>query len=185
MKKLIYLFSMLVLLCSCHHKHQPKSVEPIDRVVVVDKFIDSDNADMSAKYEDYTWYEAQVVLNSYLDAEYNGVESVTNVFQVIAEDGDPHVIRYNHTLTSDVIEDTPGFWIEDFPLENVEVSFDQALYLLNEVNIVKPHSKQVCLRRPIGPKACEAQWVFGNIHSTLFIDAVDGKFSETNPAFPE
>lgn len=185
MKKLIYLFSMLVLLCACHHKQQPKNVEPIDKVVVVDECINADNADMSAKYEKYTWYETQVVLNNYLDSEYAGVETVTDVFQVLEEDGDPLVIHYIHDKVSTTINEVSGFWIEDFPLEVIDVTFEQSLAFINEVNLPKPHSKQVCLRKPIGPNDCNAQWVYGNIHSTLFVDAVTGKISETNPAFPQ
>lgn len=173
-----------VMLCACHRHKTPANVDQIDVVVNVDEFISSDNADMSAKYEKYVWYESQVVLNNYLDGEYEGVESQTNVFQVTDESGDPRVIRYIHTTNGTEIQEVSGFWIEDFPIDNVEVNFEQALALLNAINLPKPHSKNIVLRKPMGPNSCNTQWVCGNIQSTLFVDAVTGKISETNPAFP-
>ena len=54
-----------------------------------------------------------------------------------------------------------------------------------EVNLPKPHSKHVVLRKQIGPKACNPQWIFGNITSQIYVDAVTGEVNSKNPAFDE
>lgn len=187
MKKILLFLMMTLVLGACHHKKTPATVEPINRVVNVDELIQSDNADMSSKYESYIWYETQAVLNNFLDEEYEGVNEVTNVFQVSTGDStsyDTKVIMYTHNASGDTVREIHSFWVEDFPLVEVEVGYEQALAYIMAVNTIKPHSKQVVLRREIGPIPCNAQWVFGNIYTQLYIDAVDGKFREHSPAFP-
>jgi hypothetical protein len=53
------------------------------------------------------------------------------------------------------------------------------------VNFPKPHSKHVTLRNPIGPVAINTQWIFGNVHEQIWVDAVTGECANSNPAFPE
>ena len=187
MKKILLFLMAVFTLSACHRQKPTPVTEPIDRIINVDEFISADNADMASKYENYVWYETQVVLNNFLDEEYEGVAEVTNVFQVTTGDGtsyDTKVIMYTHNTSEDHVEEINSFWVEDFPLLEVELGYEQALAQLNAVNCIKPHSRQVCLRREIGPLPCNAQWVFGNTHKQLYIDALDGRFRENSPAFP-
>ena len=39
------------------------------------------------------------------------------------------------------------------------------------------------LRLPVGPVACNAQWVIGDVYDVIFVDAVTGEISDVNPAF--
>ena len=188
MKRLLFLLLMAcTMLCACHRNSKTADPVVLDRILNVDELTSSDNADMTAKFGDYTWYETQVLVKNYLDAEYDGVEEVTNVFQVATKDSDNYdvkVIVYNHTLTKDNTYEINGFWFGDFPLEEVEVSYEASVALFYAVNDVKPHSKHITLRREIGPINCNAQWIYGNVQMQRYVDAVTGKYSENSPAFP-
>ena len=101
--------------------------------------------------------------------------------------GDSHVILMAHTPTSDTIDVKQGFWIEDFPMydEDINITYKQAFDIVMAVNYPKPHSRQCTLRKPIGPKDCNAQWVFGNIEAQLWVDATTGDVATSNPAFDD
>ena len=42
----------------------------------------------------------------------------------------------------------------------------------------------ITLRLPVGPVDCHPQWVVGGVYDPLFIDALTGAVSDSNPAFP-
>ena len=54
-----------------------------------------------------------------------------------------------------------------------------------QTNVPKPQSKHVTLRNPVCPVAINTQWIFGNIHEQLWVDAVTGNVAISNPAFPK
>ena len=65
-----------------------------------------------------------------------------------------------------------------------KVTCEQALQRLKEWNGVLPKDCNfITLRLPVGPKACNPQWVFGDVYELLFIDAVTGEVKGSNPAF--
>lgn len=186
MRKLIYFLFAILLLNSC------SSCNDIKREVIVENTVQADITDMKSMYKDsqFVWLETLVLLNHYLDEENDGTfKEVTNVFQAVEKGGkDSKVYKYQHY--SDGINFkgyVEGFWIEDFPLVDslVKVPYDSAYSIVMKVNLPKPHSKQVCLRKPIGPNPCNPQWIFGNIHSQIWIDAITGEVKESNPAFPD
>ena len=188
MKRILLFLMAAVLLCACHHKKAPQKVEPVNYVVNVTECISSDNADMVAKYGDYTWYETQVLLHNFLDEEYAGIDEATNVFQIVDSTNggfDTKVIKYIHTTSGNTIEETPGFWIEDFKLDSIAITFEHSLDIINQVNCVKPHSRHIVLRNPIGPNKVNGQWVYGNMQSQLWVDAITGIVVDSNPAFPQ
>ena len=39
------------------------------------------------------------------------------------------------------------------------------------------------LRKQVGPVDANPQWIFGNLHSQIYVDAVTGAVSKDNPAF--
>lgn len=138
---------------------------------------------------DCQWRNSKVTLNE--DLTYENIDdlhivSVTDVFQLFAPDP---VVQF---ISTDVEKGTilpwpmHDLWIEDANLNDAEikVTAEQALQRLKQWNGVLPKGKSLSLRLPIGPKACNAQWVVGDVFNPLFIDAVTGEVRDWCPAFP-
>ena len=197
MKKVIFLMASLAIMmslasCKCSSDNQ----KPVEPAIVVDTLTveNTVSTDRQAMYlnhgEDYRWFETGVVLKDFLDEENDGtIEMVVNVFQVIeAYDStsfDTFVFKYQHTLEGDAQDSVHGFWVEDYPLneEAVVVTFKEAYEKVMEANLPKPHTRQVVLRKQVGPVAANPQWIFGNLKSQIYVDAVTGKVSDKNPVF--
>ena len=191
MKKILLMLmaGLIVAGCSCSKKN-PKEQEIAK--IVVENTISTDREAMALKNPNYKWFETGILFEKYLDEENDGtISEVVNVFQTVEGDSisfDTEVFKFQHfsdgTFASDSVK---GFWVEDYPLneEEIKVTFDSAFVLINQVNLPKPHSKYCTLRKPIGPKACNAQWIFGNIQSQIWVDAKTGEIRESNPAFPD
>ena len=183
------LFSMVLGFTSCNSCKSDK-VEPVASdslatdnadangvlsVINVENLISMDRQEMYFKFKDnYRWYETGILLPEFLDSE--DVTSdplmVVNVFQGIVEKGngyDTWVYKFQHFANGTVVKDS------------VQDAFEKIL----EVNAPKPHSKNCVLRNPIGPVACNAQYVFGNIKEQLWVDAKTGDVKNSNPAFPK
>ena len=202
MKRISYLFialfSIMIAFSSCNSckKQEVKSNDVLtgDKAeLVVEQVYNTDKQYMFTTYgQDYRWFESCVLLKDYLDEECDGtVAGISNVFQVVenndGKSADVFVVLVAHTADSTVYDVRHGFWVEDFPLNDAEIklTYQQAFEKINEVNLPKPHSKNCVLRKPIGPVSCNAQYVFGNVHAQLWVDAVTGEVKESNPAFPE
>lgn len=150
-----------------------------------------DKQDMYLNYSNnYRWYETCLKLKDFLDQENDGsLEEVVNVFQAIVEEGngfDTRVHKFQHFNDGQYMHDSiSGFWVEDFPLndEAIKLSFKEAYEKLMATNCPKPHSRYVTLRKQVGPVDCNPQYIFGNLKTQVYVDAVTGKVSETNPAF--
>ena len=189
---IIVAFAMIS--CQCTNGNQTTDGTP--NVEVVDSmFVEHTVAlDRQAMYlnhaNDYRWFETGVQLNDWLDGECDGsFNLVVNVFQAVEsrEDGsfDTFVVKYQH-VDGDVYEESVrGFWVEDLPLEEdaINLTYAQAFERVMEVNLPKPHTRQVVLRKPLGPKSCNPQWVFGNIREQIWVDATTGAVATSNPAF--
>ena len=67
--------------------------------------------------KDYRCFETYITLKNFLDEEKDGtVSSVSNVFQVVEEEGngaDVHIILIAHTPDTTAYDVKHGFWIED------------------------------------------------------------------------
>lgn len=159
---------------------------------VVATAISDDFAYMEQTYgEDFTWYECDILLDEYLDDEDcdGSVASVTNVFQVVNEidstSGMAYVVLILHVGDETKVQEVEGTWIEDCAMYkgDVKITYPKAFERLMQANYVKPHSQHCILRTPLGPAKCNPQYVFGNLHSTLFVDAVTGDVLNANPAF--
>ena len=199
MKKLfVILASVLLMLgvssCNSCTKQSSKptlaTVEVVD-LMYVEHTVAMDRQAMFAKGvdNDYRWYETNIRLVNFLDDEYAGIEEVVNVFQTV-ENRDEHsfdtvVYKFQHTAEGTVEGFTHGFWVEDYPLNNEQIiiTFAEALEKVNEVNLPKPHSRYVVLRKEVGPVDANPQWIFGNSRAQLYVDAVTGEVSEDDPAF--
>ena len=208
MKKLFYVFSVLcmsALMFSSCNGCQSKTEEPVlkDSVVVdstktvainVEHAIATDRQAMYLKFgKDYRWYETDILLPEFLNSE--NVTSdpvmVVNIFQSIVERGngfDTWVFKFQHLNDGTVLTDSiQGFWIENQALndEVIKLKYVEAFDKIMQTNAPKPQSKHVTLRNPVGPVAINTQWIFGNIHEQLWVDAVTGDVKNSNPAFPE
>jgi len=195
MKKfLVFLMGIMLMIgvsaCTC--TQQKKTSEPETAELVVENVISLDRQAMFVAHGgDYRWYETGVQLKNWLDEENDGaIDLVVNVFQVIEEydstSFDTFVYKYQHFSDGSVNEEgIHGFWVEDYPLENeaIKVTFKEAYEKVQEVNLPKPHTRQVVLRKQVGPVEANPQWIFGNLHSQIYVDAVTGAVSKDNPAF--
>lgn len=199
MKKLFGILASLLLIigisactCSSEKKVQGNDVLRSGEAATVENLISLDRQAMYVAHGgDYRWYETGVQLKNWLDEENDGtIDMVVNVFQVIEEydstSFDTFVYKYQHFSDGTVNEEgIHGFWVEDYPLneEVIKVSFKEAFEKIQEVNYPKPHTRQVVLRKQVGPVDANPQWIFGNLHSQLYVDAVTGEVRPTNPAF--
>ena len=193
------LFSMMFSFVSCNKCSAPQEVvlnDTTEAVVetadlVVENLISMDRQAMYNKVGgDYRWYETCMKLNDFLDEENDGsLAEVVNVFQAVIDRGqgyDTKVYKFQHFADGTCFEDSViGFWIEDFPMneEAIQVTYDEAYDNLMAVNIPKPHSRYVTLRKQVGPVDANPQYIFGNLHETVFVDAVTGEVFDYNPAF--
>lgn len=143
--------------------------------------------------KDYRWYETEILLPEYLNTENVTSDPVmiVNIFQSVIERGngfDTWVWKFQHFADGTVLSDSiQGFWIENLPLndEVIKLKYTEAFDKVMQVNYPKPQSKHVTLRNPVGPIAINTQWIFGNIHEQIWVDAVTGECKNSNPAFPE
>ena len=183
---------LMIGVSACTCTQQKKTSEPESAELVVENVISLDRQAMFVAHGgDYRWYETGVQLKNWLDEENDGaIDLVVNVFQVIEEydstSFDTFVYKYQHFSDGSVNEEgIHGFWVEDYPLENeaIKVTFKEAFEKVQEVNLPKPHTRQVVLRKQVGPVEANPQWIFGNLHSQIYVDAVTGAVSKDNPAF--
>lgn len=142
--------------------------------------------------KDYRWFETTIELSDYLDAEGQDgtISEVTSLFQTIVEDGhgaDTWVQYLSTSVSGGMIIPQPihSFVVGDCPLndEPISVTFLQAYARAMESNFPKPHSRFCVLRKELGPKDVNAQYIFGNARRQLYVDAVTGAVTDENPAF--
>jgi len=197
MRKLINILVLTVIMisaavsCKCtQDKKEANAVEGTP--ATVENLIALDRQAMFMNHaSNYRWYETGIQLKDFLDEENDGtIDMVVNVFQVIEKYSDTcfdtFVYKYQHFADGTVKEDSVhGFWVEDYPLneEAIKVTFKEAYEKVMAVNLPKPHTRQVVLRKQVGPVEANPQWIFGNLHSQIYVDAVTGEVSEENPAF--
>ena len=163
-------------------------------VLDVEHSIALDRQTMYVNYKDnYRWYETEILLPYFLDSDSatSNPEMIVNVLQSIVEEGngaDVWVHKFQHFKDGTIAHDSiQGFWIENYALndEVIKLKYTEAWDRMMQTNFPKPHSRYVTLRNPIGPVAINTQWIFGNIHEQIWVDAVTGDTKNSNPAFPE
>lgn len=199
MKKFFVILASLLLMigvssCNSCTKKADTVSEPAVEVVSdnVAHLVSLDRENMFLNYgQDYKWYETCVVLKDFLDEENDGtVTGVSNIFQVLEQKGegyDVHVVMFTHVGDVTETQVAHTFWVEDRPMndDEITVTFEKALELINQVNMPKPHSRQAVLRKEIGPLAANPQWIFGNQAAQIYVDAVTGEVRDYNPVYPK
>ena len=202
MKKFIFMMisAMFALSFSSCNKCKSDKADEKDTTAVdvdtaalnVENVTGTDKQYMFTNYgADYRYFECQITMKDFLDEETDGtVESIINVFQVVYEkekSADVYVVFATHANDSTAYNVQRGFWVEDQLLndEVIKVSFKEAFDKLMATNLPKPHSRQCVLRKEVAPVDANPQYIFGNSHATVYVDAVTGDISDKNPAFPE
>lgn len=136
----------------------------------------------------FAWYQTKFTFADSLDLNTLGdavLKEVTSTFQTFSPD-------LSYTITTNAVKGTlipaptPGLWIEDFDLGNTDIKLGilDVIERLTAWNGVLPPAVSITLRKPVGPKPCNAQYVIGNPYQVIFVDAVTGDIADWNPAFP-
>lgn len=185
---LVTLFAMLSFVsCKC----TSDNTVPAEASLNVENTVSVAREYMYLHYgENYRWYETTVLLKDFIDEENDGaIQEITSVFQFAEEleeeAYDTKVVMFTNTETSSSMEIYDTFWVGDCVLnaEAIVLSFEEAYNRVMESNFVKPHSRYCVLRKELGPLVCNPQYVFGNVRSQLYVDAVTGEVRDYNPAF--
>ena len=200
MKKFILFASVAIatlMMASCQSctKKVDPVVVPKDTTIVVETVNQTDFNNMSLQFgpTDFKWYETNILLKEFLDEECSGeIQELVNIYQTITTKDslsyDTQVFKIQHfTDGSEITDSIKGFWIEDYPInpDDIKISYKEAFDKVMAANIIKPHSRYVTIRKPIGPLACNPQYVFGNIKTQVWVDATTGEVKNNNPAFPK
>jgi len=198
MKKLIFCLSVLACLfmmsCSCEKNKPVNNTETTDSAaLVVENVTGMDRQKMFQDFgKDYRWFETCIVLKDYLDSEETDgtVTGISNIFQVVVEKdngADVRVVMFTHVGDSTQVDVANSFWVEDFPMNEdaIKLTFKDAYDRVIAANAPKPHSRQVVLRKEVGPNSINPQYIFGNSQAQLYVDAVTGDVKTKNPAFPD
>ena len=185
---------MSFMSCTGCNKEDIKLQDSAVAVLDVEHSIALDRQTMYVNYKDnYRWYETEILLTEFMDSDSatSNPEMVVNVLQSIVEEGngaDVWVHKFQHFKDGTVLHDSiQGFWIENYALndEVIKLKYTEAWDRMMAANYPKPHSRYVTLGNPIGPIAINTQYIFGNIHEQIWVDAVTGDAKNSNPAFPE
>ena len=195
----VVLVGILMFISSCsscgnQNTSETNTTASPENVINVEHTIALDRQTMYVNYKDnYRWYETEILLPEFMDSDSatSNPEMIVNVLQSIVEEGngaDVWVHKFQHFNDGTVLHDSiQGFWIENYALndEVIKLKYTEAWDRMMAVNFPKPHSKHVTLRNPIGPVAVNTQWIFGNVHEQIWVDAVTGECKNSNPAFPK
>lgn len=140
--------------------------------------------------KEYEWRNSRVIFNDTITAENIDdlhITDINDVFYYWDSIAGPQVqfINSNVKMGTQIPYPINDVWIEDADLSNasIKLTTEQALQRLKEVNCPIPPAKSISLRLPVGPVACNPQYVVGDVYDVLFIDAVTGEVSNWNPAF--
>lgn len=166
--------------CQSKQGNEEKAEFVVENVISVDR-----EAMYNTYGGDYIWFTTIISLEEYLDEECTGaIDSLYNVFEII-KDGQPEVIFSVHKKDISYLNIVQDFWVEDCRLNNepIKVTFKEAFDALMATDCIKSHSKCCVLRKPLGPKTCNAQWVFGSMDSPIWVDAVTKEVRDYDPSF--
>lgn len=190
MRKMLFIGFVLTMIsmittgcssCQSENKKQEKA-----KGLVVENTIATDKEYMNLHYgKDYVWYETIITMKDWLDENpTSSFVSVCNVFQAIC-DGQPKVVFFTYKDGVSTVDVKDDFWMEDLDMSKdpLLITYKEAFNRVIQTNFPKPHTKNCILRKPIGPKDCNPQWCFGNIDSQLWVDAVTGEVTDSDPSF--
>ena len=189
MKKLLVFLMGIMLMLGVSSCRCTKEEEPV--VEFTEATITADRAQMDEMVDAYKWFETRVEYDNFFDADTTlTFTKAESLFQVAVEDSlGVKTFVYDFTHYPDVedadLKQIEGFILDDKPLndEQIVLTFSDALERLYEANLPKPHSAKVVLRKALGPKVANAQYIFGNTEEQVFVDAVTGDVTDKNPVY--
>lgn len=165
--------------------------DPTDARSASQLIIDSLAAHVDSINSDYLYFETSFELTNTADSlDSFSVSKIQSIYQVVdTATSTPTVFVVNYlvdsaTVSWKVLEG--AFWTEDVNLrsKDVKLSPEDAFSTLLASNVAKPHSRFIVLRCPLGPVACDAQYIFGNTDSGIvYVNAKTGKVTTIDPAF--
>ncbi len=189
MKKfLVFLMGIMLIIgvssCKCTRDEEPVAEFPESTITL-------DRVQMDEMADAYKWFETRVEYDNFFDADTTlTFTKAESLFQVAVEDSlGVKTFVYDFTHYPDVedadLKQIEGFILDDMPLndEQIVLTFSEALERLYEANLPKPHSTKVVLRKALGPKVANAQYIFGNTEEQVFVDAVTGDVTDKNPVY--
>lgn len=167
-----------------HYEDTPK------KIVSFDDCMRQDNDWMSHRYgNDYRWYGCGMLLKDYLDEDCDGtLVDLTNVFMVRSDPGksyDTNIIMLHHDSRGMGVYELKSRWVEEdvfIKKELVNVTLKESLIKAKSVKPVL-HTKHVVLRKQLGPNDTNPQFIYGNNHGLVFIDARTCQAATDSPAF--
>ena len=185
MKKLLLTFIVGITLTAC-----TTSKSYIVPTLSPEDCIEEDCKYMKETYgDDYRWYEASAILCDYLDAENTDgtIAELTNIFMIRADKDsyDTNIIMFIHTTEGTVTQIIPSHWVEEDVFiipERVRITFNRAWKTALKATPIL-HTKHVVLRKQLGPNDTAPQYIFGNNHGLVFIDAFSCQLNYESPAF--
>jgi len=145
------------------------------------------------------WWESNFTMDKFFtetNANDNKINSIINIFSVGTNSDTDKTIRnivlmiYHEGDTRTIVEHKNAVWTGDNNLyersEQIVKTFEQAYKLMYDSEYDKIESRQCVLRATLGPSGATTppQYIFGNIHYQLYIDAMTGTVLNYNPAFP-
>lgn len=190
MKKIIYLL-LIISLIGCGEKG--KIFRENKELVGIEEIIFEDNEQMEKGFgKDYRYYESYVIFDKFFDSDSaNWITELCSVFLVLDNDKesgsyDTRVIIFAHRPGSTFIDKKAGIFVENHNLkiDSINVTFIQAYEKMRYSGLKRPRSKFCSLRRQDGIVKANPQYVFGNANEQIYVDAVTGEISITNPVFP-
>jgi hypothetical protein len=179
------LIAFAISSCKCTRDEDPVIEFPEATIM-------ADRVKMDEEVSTYKWFETRVEYDNFFDADTTlAINKVESLFQVAIEDPlgiKTFVYDFIHEpgVENDTIpEPIEEFILDDKPLndEQIVLTFSEALECLYEANLPKPHSAKVVLRKALGPKVANAQYIFGNTEEQVFVDAVTGDVTDKNPVY--
>lgn len=169
----------VILLCvkRCNPDPEPQP-EPVE--VTFNQAFESDYDYMAEKFDTcFNFYEVQVELDGTLDSLGTNVK-VAKMTSVAQTDDSVYFFVREHGLDGEVeIKTLHDIWLESakFTKEDVKVTLEEALMVLNDSLETLPATKFVTLRNPIGPTLHEYPfYIFGQMLST--VNAGTGKVND-------
>lgn len=186
MRKLLFLCLLVlisgVLMTSCKGKKNVSVITNVEAII---------SADREAMYltqgDNYYWFETTALFKNFFDEDADGtVTKVVSVFEVANEVDsltEFKVFTFTHENGKTSIEENEGPWVEDCVLndEEIKLTFQEAFDKMMAADIVKPHSQFCVLRKPVGPVEVNTQYIFGNADGAIFVDAVTGDVTDSDP----
>ena len=187
MKKKIFLsvimFLAAMFVTSCNKNSWVEKINQEDAKYMAENYANDDHQ--------CQWLECCIDFVDFLDED-NGheVTSVTNIYKIVTSVDSANfvekVVLIAHTKDTMIVDEKCGIWVGDNRMDiyaPFDINLEKALSQMYKANCPKPHSRHCVIRKEVGPKDCNPQYIFGNQQCQVYVDVMTGSVSATNPVF--